>query len=418
MAEEIKDQEKQPEKEEKTPVEKSAESPIIRLPKSNELLVSSSPHLHDSNSIQGIMLLVMIALMPACLAGIYFFGFAALKVIIYCVVFCVAIEIIWCWAVGRPTDTWKDGTAVVTGIILAMNLASGVPWWLCLIGGFLAIGLGKQLYGGLGYNPFNPAIVARVGLLIGLPTLMTTWVPDRQMPMEADYQEVKLIQYDQKDMTKAGVTEAHIKKDGIPFYTGLVDGVTCATPLGEVKVAVKEAKDAQDKKVALAKVRKKISELTKPQMYWNYFWGNMPGCLGETSAFALLIGGIFLIFMKLIRWQVPVAYIGTVALFTGIVHGCDPTLTPDALFHVLTGGLMLGAFFCATDMVTSPMTGIGAFIFGVGCGVMTAVIRIWGNYPEGVSFSILFMNCLVPLIDRYTVRKPFGFKRPEKEVAA
>lgn len=335
----------------------------IKLPETDKLIVSSSPHLHSGENISKIMLYVIISLMPACAVGVYYFGFNAVKVLFYCTASSMIIEWICCKMAGRPS-TLRDGSAAVTGILLAMNLNAGVPWWVCVIGSVMAIGLAKQLYGGLGYNPFNPALVARVGLLIGFPQIMTTWM----------------------------APQAH------NFFA--LDTVTCATPLGLVKEGL---------------TPDKLSQVTSSQSIVEYAIGNVGGCLGETSVFALLIGGLALIILKIIRWQVPVAYIGTVAIFTAIVHQVDPSATPSALFHLVTGGLFLGAFFMATDMVTSPMTGRGGFIFGVGCGIITCLIRIWGSYPEGVSFSILIMNSLTPLIDRYTCNRPFGFRPPEKK---
>lgn len=322
------------------------------MPDATQLVVSNSPHIRGKETISKIMVQVLIALLPAALAAVWFFGFAALKVMILCTVGCMIVEEIWNKLAGRAS-TWKDGSAALTGLLLAMNLAANAPWWLCLLGSLLAIGLGKQLFGGLGFNPFNPALVARVALLIGFPSLMTSWVVPN------------------------------------PGNFAACDAMTGATPLG-----------AQGEAVA------SLSDL---------FVGNVGGCLGETSALALLIGGLFLLARKLINWQVPAAFIGTVALISGIAHAINPALTPPALYHVLAGGLMIGAFFMATDMVTSPMTARGALIFGFGCGLITAVIRIWGGYPEGVSFSILFMNALTPLIDRYTIGKPFGYIRVKKE---
>jgi electron transport complex protein RnfD len=384
----------------------SEETKQILLPNQEELLVSSSPHVHDRQDVRKIMFTVLLALMPACLAGIYFFGIRALLVLIYCAVFCVGVEIIWNWFAGKSLDSWKDCSAILTGVLLGMNLSAGIPWWICLVGGILAIGLGKQVFGGLGYNPFNPALVARVGLLIGFPKYMTTWVPTRFM-METDNPVYsKVLQY------AKGVDLPAVQNKVIPFMTSVYDGVTCATPLGVMTTADEVAK-LSGKSTADV-----VAEIANKPAYWDYFIGNVGGCLGETSAIALIAGGIFLILMKLIRWQVPVAYIGTVLVFTGIINAIDPNITPNPLFHVLTGGLLIGAFFMATDMVTSPMTGLGAIIFGVGCGLVTCLIRIWGSYPEGVSFSILFMNAWVPLIDRFTRSKPFGFKPKEKEVAA
>lgn len=356
----------------------------VMMPNPEELIVSSSPHIHlKTHDINKIMLWVILALMPAAGAGVYFFGMDALKVMLLCIVFCVGFEALWCKIAGNPVlGTIKDLSAVLTGLLLAMNLSAGVPWWICLVGAFLAICLGKQVFGGLGSNPFNPALVARVGLLIAFPKFMTTWVPTRMMT---------------GDYSKAFMN---------------ADGITCATPLGMVKTA--EEVVVAGGYSAMEAGQMKFGEMISSESFWNYFTGNMGGCLGETSALALLIGGLFLIAMKLIKWQVPFAYIGTVAVFTGIANAISPTLTPEAVFHIITGGLMLGAFFMATDMVTSPMTTIGAVIFGIGCGVITSMIRIWGNYPEGVSFSILIMNALVPLIDRFSYRLPFGYKAVEK----
>jgi len=330
------------------------ETPAIQLPDATKLVISNSPHIRGGETISSIMIHVLVALSPAVAAAILFFGFAALEVMALCVLGCIATEEIWNKCVKRPSS-WKDGSAALTGLLLAMNLSSGVPWWICILGSVIAIGLGKQLFGGLGYNPFNPALVARVALLIGFPSLMTSWVKPQLGNWFA------------------------------------CDAMTGATPLGASGAVVASIQDL--------------------------FTGNVGGCLGETSALALLIGGIYLLIKKLIKWQVPAAFIGTVAIITGITHHVCPELTPPALYHVLAGGLMIGAFFMATDMVTSPMTANGALIFGLGCGIITSVIRIWGGYPEGVSFSILFMNALTPLIDRYTIGKPFGYIRVKREAA-
>jgi len=324
----------------------------IQLPDATKLVVSNSPHIHGRETISNIMLHVLIALAPAAASALFFFGLAALEVMVLCTVGCVAVEEIWNKCAGRK-PTWKDGSAALTGLLLAMNLSAGAPWWICLLGALLAIGLGKQIFGGLGFNPFNPALVARVALLIGFPQLMTSWV-----------------------VPQAGKFMA-------------CDALTGATPLGASGAAV-------------ASIH-------------NLFIGNVGGCLGETSAIALIIGGVYLLMKKLIKWQVPVAFIGTVALISAVVHFFNPEMTQPPLYHILAGGLLIGAFFMATDMVTSPMTANGALIFGCGCGLITSVIRIWGGYPEGVSFSILFMNALTPLIDRSTIGKPFGYIRVKKE---
>jgi electron transport complex protein RnfD len=188
---------------------------------------------------------------------------------------------------------------------------------------------------------------------------------------------------------------------------GELEAVTCATPLGVVSLKREMAKDSDIKEG-----KDPFAAVANPEAYKRYFWGDVGGCLGETSVFWLLIGAALLFAFRIVRWHVPLSYVGSVALFTWLIHSVSPGTTPGPLFHVLTGGVVLGAFFCATDMVTSPMTGLGGIIFGVGCGIMTCCIRIWGNYPEGVSFSILFMNAFVPLIDRWTVGKPFGYRPP------
>jgi len=324
----------------------------IQLPDPTKLVISNSPHIRGGETISSIMVHVLVALAPAAAAALYFFGLAALQVMVLCTVGCIAVEEIWNKCAKRA-PTWKDGSAALTGLLLAMNLSAGAPWWICILGALLAIGLGKQIFGGLGFNPFNPALVARVALLIGFPQLMTSWVAPQ-----------------------AGKFMA-------------CDALTGATPLGASGAVV-------------------ASNM-------NLFIGNVGGCLGETSALALIIGGVYLLMKKLIKWQVPVAFIGTVALISGLVHFFNPEMTPPALYHILAGGLLIGAFFMATDMVTSPMTANGALIFGFGCGLITSVIRIWGGYPEGVSFSILFMNALTPLIDRSTIGKPFGYIRVQKE---
>ena len=332
-----------------------AETPTIKLPDPTQLVISNSPHIRGGETISSIMVHVLVALAPATAAAIWIFGLQALRVMVLCTFGCMAVEILWNLAIKRPIGSWKDGSAALTGLLLAMNLSAGAPWWICLLGALLAIGLGKQIFGGLGFNPFNPALVARVALLIGFPQLMTSWVAPN------------------------------------PGNLTACDALTGATPLAV-----------------------EAGELAS---YSDIFAGSVGGCLGETSAVALLIGGIYLLIRKLIKWQIPISFIGTVALITGVMHLVNPDLTPPALYHVLAGGLLIGAFFMATDMVTSPMTAKGALIFGFGCGLITSVIRIWGGYPEGVSFSILFMNALTPLIDRYTIGKPFGYIRIKKEAA-
>ncbi|MFA4944491.1 MAG: RnfABCDGE type electron transport complex subunit D [Lentisphaeria bacterium] len=338
-----------------TPAAAEPGAPQLRLPDVSKLIVSSSPHLHDPRDLRRIMLLVMLALLPATLSGVFFFGWRALWVIGWCIGAAIAVEA-GCNKLFRRPLSIGDGSAALTGLLLGLNLSASTPWWVCAIGAALAIGIAKQLYGGLGYNPFNPALVGRVGLLIAFPAILTTWVK-----------------------TAPGQF--------------LADAVTTATPLGQWKLGT----------LPLDQVS-----------YGDFFLGNLPGCLGETSKAALLLGGLLLIALKLIRWQVPAAYLGTVALITGIAHAASPAKFASLEFHLLTGGLFLGAFFMATDMVTSPFTRLGGILFGAGCGVITCIIRLWCNYPEGVSFSILIMNALVPFIDRLcTTGTVFGARKAE-----
>jgi len=327
------------------------ESENIRMPDPKRLIVSSSPHLHNPEHVRRIMLVVIAALMPACLVGVYVFGWRVLFVLGFSALGCVVFERFFCWMRGQES-TLGDYSALLTGILLGMNLPASAPWWLCILGALLAIGLGKQIYGGLGYNPFNPALVGRAGLLIALPTLM------------------------------AGA--AWVKPQPGRFLQPL-QAVTKPTPLDYWK-----------------------TEGVIGTEYMDFFIGNMPGSIGETSTLALLLGGLVLLYFGYIRWQVPAGFIGTVALFSLVAWLIAPESQAPPQFHLLTGGLMLGAWFMATDMVTSPITRNGALIFGIGCGLITVVIRIWGGYPEGITFAILFMNALVPLIDRYTPSKPFG----------
>ena len=352
----------------------------VKLPTGKRLVLSSSPHISTSESVRKIMIKVLVALLPACAAGVWFFGVRALLVIVLCTVFCVGAEALWCLLAKKPVgSTVGDCSAAVTGVLLALNLPPGVPWYVPLIGSFLAIWLGKQVFGGLGRNPFNPALVARVGLLIAIPAVMTTWTPPRGM--DENYPNTKVFQ---------------------------IDATTCATPLG---VAGQRPK-LLDRDLA---AKRNYRSVCNPALLKRYFFGQRGGCIGETCAPALILGALILLFFNLINWRVPLCFAGTVVVISGVVNYFFPGVTPPPLFHLLTGGLLLGAIFMATDMVTCPITGTGCVVFAIGCGIVTSVIRIWGNYPEGVSFSILFMNALVPLIDRWCTDRPFGYVRKRKE---
>jgi electron transport complex protein RnfD len=339
----------------------------------NKFFVSASPHITDKDSIPKIMYGVVISLIPATIGSIYFFGIRAGWVILLAIVSAVVTEAVIEKLMKRPI-TIKDGSAVVTGILLAMNVPAEVPWWMPVLGSAFAIAIGKIPFGGLGYNPMNPALLGRAFLLASWPTHMTIF----------------------KTIPRGGTISG-------------IDIITTATPLN----VFKQQKDVIAKFINDPTITDKVdtARIAISQLYDSYgnlFWGRIGGCIGETSALLLLIGAVYLIYKRYIGLRIPLSYIGTVAILTWIFGGVDGLFSGDPLFHVLAGGLMLGAFYMATDMVTSPVTLSGGYIFGVGCGVITVLIRLIGGYPEGVSYSILLMNLTVPLIDRYTQPKTFG----------
>lgn len=302
-----------------------------------KLTITTNPHIKDRDDVNKIMWCVILALLPTTLFGVYIFKAKAFLVIIVSILSTVLTELIIQKLTKKPI-TIKDGSAVLTGLLLALTLSPLVPWWIPALGAIFAVAIGKQIFGGLGHNVFNPALVGRVFLVASWPALMTQWL--------------------------------------------LPDGVTGATPLGLLNL--------EGFKTGYIKL----------------FLGNIGGCIGETSAAALLIGAAFLFYKKVIDWRIPLAYIGTVFVFALMFR-------QDPLFHILAGGLLLGAFFMATDYVTSPITKNGKLIFGFGCGVLTIILRLFSGYPEGVMFSILLMNAVTPLIDRFTRLKPFGYRKPE-----
>lgn len=332
------------------------------------LKVSPSPHIHDNVNTQRLMRDVIIALMPALLVSVYFFGLRVLVVTGVSVLTCIALE----WFFGKyalkSKSTIGDLSAVVTGLILAFNLPVTLPLGMVVLGAVFAIGVAKISFGGLGNNPFNPAIVGRIFLLISFPKDMTTWVKP----------------------------EGFHTAWTIPVDPAAADAVTGATPLAIMKTGLAQGKDVAD---ILAQ-----GNFT----YLESLFGKIGGSFGEVSALALLIGFAYMLIRRVITWHTPTYIFATVAAFTGILWLISPTKYPDPLFELLTGGLMLGAIFMATDYVTSPMTPRGMLIFGVGIGLLTVIIRLWGSYPEGISFAILIMNAFVPLINRYVKPKRFG----------
>jgi len=332
-------------------------------------IVSSAPHTHSGATVRRIMLDVIIALLPALLASVYFFGWHAIRLTAVCVLGCVGTEALCRKWMGRDLGI-GDLSAVVTGILLAMNLPPSLPSGMALVGCVIAIAIAKQVFGGIGYNPFNPALVARVALLVSFPVAMTRW-HDALNPA---------------------------RWQGLAWT--VPDASTTATPLGLVKTAMsmqQAAPVAWDQGTMM-----------------NFMLGNMSGCIGEVSAAALLLGGLYLLLRRCITWHIPVTYLGTVAILAAVLRVVSPGTNMPASFHLLAGGLMLGALFMATDMVTSPLTRRGQLIYGTGCGLLTLLIRRWGGYPEGVSFAILLMNAVTPLINRYTQPGVFGQSRKKK----
>ncbi|MCL6591305.1 MAG: RnfABCDGE type electron transport complex subunit D [Firmicutes bacterium] len=308
------------------------------------LITGSSPHIRNGVNTPRIMLDVIIALTPAAVAAIYFFKWQAFLLLLVTIVTCMISEYVWTKLVKKE-NTLKDLSAIVTGILLAFNLSPCVPLWVAAIGGVFAIIIAKQLFGGLGHNFINPALAARAFLMASWPVWMTSW-----------------------------------KATGI-------DAASSATPLALIKKG--------------AEVSGQLPSLT------NLFIGNVGGCIGETSALALLIGAVYLLARKVITLEIPMAFIGTVAIVTWIFGGTR-WFSGNFSYHILAGGLMLGAFFMATDYTTSPVTSMGKLIMGCGCGLLTSVIRLYGGYPEGVSYAILLMNLTVPLIDKLILPKSFG----------
>jgi electron transport complex protein RnfD len=325
----------------------------------NQLNVSLSPHIHGRESTQKLMFGVVIALIPTVIASVIFFGAGAIITTATAVISCVAVEYLIQRFVLRKPISITDGSALVTGLLLALNLPSNIPMYMVVIGSIVAIGVAKMTFGGLGNNPFNPALVGRVFMLISFPSQMTTWP------------------------TPAG------------FATGYIDAVTGATPLAIIKEGIKNGE-------SLSALMEKIPSTAE------LILGKLGGSIGEVSALALLIGFVYLLYKKIITWHIPVSVVGSLALFTFILRISNPDVYACPVFHILAGGVLLGAIFMATDYATSPMNRKAMIIYGCGIGILTAIIRTWGAYPEGVSFAILIMNAFVPLLNAYIKPKRFG----------
>ncbi len=320
-----------------------------------KLFVSESPHIRSEKTTSGIMLDVIIALIPSLIAGVIIFGFRAAVLAIVCVGVSVLAEYLWC-LILKKESTIGDFSAAITGLLLALNLPVIIPYWMAALGAVFAIIIVKQFFGGLGHNFMNPALAARAFLLTSWAKPMTTWV--------APFSNT-------------------------PVFGG-IDAVSSATPLG---------------------VLENGGEF--PQ-YMDMFIGNIGGCIGEVCTPILLLGALYLLVRRVIDLKIPASYLITFAALVFVFGGKDGLFTGDVLYHLLAGGLILAVFFMATDYVTTPCTTKGKIIFGIGCGALTAIIRLWGGYPEGASYSILLMNVATPLIDRFTVPKPFGFVKEKK----
>lgn len=316
-----------------------------------KLIVSPSPHIHSGDTIEKKMYGVLLALVPTFIVSLVYFGLGALIVTVVSILSCVLFEFLIQKYLTKVKSTITDGSAIITGVLLAFNLPSNLPVWIIIIGALVAIGIGKLTFGGLGKNIFNPALVGRVFLLISFPAQMTTW-----------------------------------PEPGF-FPSTYLDATTGATTLNMLEHHFGSVPD-----------------------YTSLLLGRMGGSLGEVSAIAIIAGFVFMLWRKIIQWYIPVFIIFTVFVFTGIMNLIDPAEYGSPFVHILSGGLLLGAVFMATDYVTSPLTKMGMIIYAIGIGIITSVIRLWGAYPEGVSFAILIMNAVTPLLNSYVKPKTYGEK--------
>ncbi len=332
-----------------------------------KIIISASPHVHSDKTSKRVMYDVLIALVPALLVSFYVFGLSAMIMTSVAVISCLLFEYLIQKYILKTTITVNDGSALITGILLAFNLPATLPLWMVIMGSLVAIGIAKMSFGGLGYNIFNPALVGRVFLLVSFPVQMTSW----PTPIENN--------------------------------TSLFDAVTGETTLGIIKEGLLYGE-------TMSTLTEKIPTILE------LFLGVTSGSAGEMSALALILGGLYLLIRKVITWHIPITILVTMALFTGIFWVVNPEQYANPLIHILSGGAMLGAFYMATDLVTSPMTKKGMVIFAVGIAIITVVIRLYGAYPEGISFAILIMNAFVPLINTYFKPRRFGNKIQAKIV--
>jgi electron transport complex protein RnfD len=354
------------------------------------LTVASSPHARSGESTAKIMWTVFACLLPASAWSVYIFGLSAAIVLATCTGGAVVFEALVQYFTKDRTMV-QDGSAALTGLLLGMTMPPGASVVICLIGAFVAVVVAKAVFGGLGHNPFNPALTARVFLLIAFPGAMTKWpVPLQTL---ADKPQ-KLYGQSTTWLDAAGKTIDYANaKTGVAMHAlaDKVDVITAATPLAVAKEHWKRGSG-------------------EVLHYSDYFVGNMPGSLGEVSVILLLLGAAVLLLKGYISWHIPVSFLLGVILMSGLTHLANPTRYMDPVFHIVTGGVIIGAFFMATDYVTSPTYPLGMVLFGLGCGLLTMIIRLWAGFPEGVSFAILIMNALTPIIERYTRPKKYGLK--------
>jgi electron transport complex protein RnfD len=339
-----------------------------------KLYVSSSPHIKGSVSTSKLMWTVVVALLPATAWSVYVFGMASVSVIVSTVLFCLVFEVLT-QVVMKQKPRIQDGSAALSGLILALSLPPGLSIWICAVGAFAAMVIAKAFFGGLGQNPFNPAMTGRVFLLIAFPKPLTQWIAPG---------------WCKEDMFQIPITALDKAGKVVEIGSEGVDVITAATPLG---ILVEYGAEA-------------VTEFIPNQ---ELIIGRCNGSLGEMSVLFLLAGGLLLLFTKVITWHIPVSCLGAVALFGALFGFGEPNIQ-GATFHLFSGAAVFGAFFIATDYVTSPLYPVGKLIFGAGVGILTMVIRLWAGYPEGVSFAVLLMNATVPILDRYTKQRKFGFR--------
>ena len=345
-----------------------------------EPVLIAAPYTHVNNSVSRTMGLVMLALLPATAFGLTLFGWPAIFLFAVTLGSALAAEAISLRLAGRPVRLYlMDGSALLSGWLLAMTLPPWAPWWIGVVGAFLAIVIGKQVFGGLGQNLFNPAMVARVALLISFPLEMTLFTAPSPL----------------FSANAPGLLEGLALTFG---GSNSIDAVASATPLGHFKTELGRGLNLDPAAADSGHL-------------WQLAWGQIPGSLGETSALLLLLGGLFLIYKKVIGWHIPLAMLAGLALPAAIFHWLEPGRYLDAMTHLMSGAAMLGAFFIATDLVTSPVSKGGQLLFGAGCGLLVYVIRTWAGYPEGVAFAVMLMNACTPLIDHYLKPRIYGRDR-------